>query len=131
MKAIALILFACYVSSSNIFSASSTFICSKDVLKIRFKVSTPSDLYRIQRRRTGRAPPCLKCFKIYFFKCLMCNTLKLYCIQLATEKLVYHYVLSLQKLRVCVKGHQSNLKTLKIIPRRNRALRFINSWIRH
>ena len=44
---------------------------------------------------------------------------------------VFYSLLSLQKQRVCVKGHQNNLQTSKIIPRRGRAPWFLNSWIRH
>ena len=44
---------------------------------------------------------------------------------------VFYSLLSLQKHRVCVKGHQNNLQTSNTIPRRDRAPRFLNFWIRH
>ena len=44
---------------------------------------------------------------------------------------VLYSLFSLQKHRVCVNGHQNNLQTSKIIPRRDRAPRFFNSLIRH
>ena len=45
---------------------------------------------------------------------------------------VFYSLLSLlQKHRVCVKGHQNNLQTSKIIPRRDRGPRVLNSWIHH
>ena len=44
---------------------------------------------------------------------------------------VFYLLISLQKHRVCVKGHQNNLQTSKIIPRRDRAPRFLNFWIRY
>ena len=44
---------------------------------------------------------------------------------------VLYSLRSLQKHRLCVNGDQSNLQTSKIIPRRDSAPRFLNSWIRH
>ena len=44
---------------------------------------------------------------------------------------VFYSLISLQKHRVCVKGHQNNLQTSNIIHRRDRAPRFLNFWIRH
>ena len=44
---------------------------------------------------------------------------------------VFYSLLSLQKRRVCVKGHQNNLQNSNTIPHRDRAPRFLNFWIRH
>ena len=81
---------------------------------------------RIQRRRAGRPPPLL--FKI-FYECIFWNfnfTTRINFIVINMQCLLYVFysLLSLQKHRVCVKGHQNNFQTSKIIPRRDRAPRF-------
>ena len=43
---------------------------------------------------------------------------------------VFYSLLSLQKHRVCMKGHQNNLQTSKSIARRDHAPQFLNFWIR-
>ena len=79
---------------------------------------------RIQRQRT---PPCLNIFEIFDSK----TRINIIVINMQCTQYVLYSLLSLQKQRVCVKGHQNNLQTLKIIPRRGRAPWFLNSWIRH
>ena len=78
---------------------------------------------RIQRRRTGRAPPCPNVFKGVFLK----TRINFIVINMQCLQYVFYSLLSLQKHRVCVKGHENNLQTSKIIPRRDRAPRFLNS----
>ena len=65
--------------------------------------------------------PCLKIFRVYFWKFWPQNTPKLYCNQRAMLQCVLYSLLSLQQDRVGVKGHQNNLQTSKIIPRLDRA----------
>ena len=76
---------------------------------------------RIHRRHTGRAPPVWNFLK----RCI-------YVINLQCLQYVFYSLLSLQKHRVFVKGHQNNLQTSKVnvIPRRDSAPRFWNFWIR-
>ena len=66
---------------------------------------------RIQRRCTGRAPPCLKLFKcVYWFEKLNPIThINFIVINIQFLRYVFYYLLSLQKQRGCVKGHQNNL----------------------
>ena len=78
---------------------------------------------RTQRRRTGRATPCLKNFKGVFLKIRLHKTHKHFC----NHHAMFTLCISLQKVRVFVKGHQKKLQTSRIIPRP----RFLNSWIRH
>ena len=91
-----------------------------------------SDVYtqrRIQRRRPP--PP----FKI-FYGCIFGNFdsmthRNLIVINIIRFQYVLYSLLALQKPRIRVKGHQNNLQTSKTIPRRDRAPRFLNFWIRH
>ena len=81
----------------------------------------------------GRAPPPL--FDI-FYGCIFGNfdsltSINLIVINMQCLQYVFNSLLSLQEHRVCVKGHQNNLQTSKIIPRRDRAPRFLNFWIRY
>ena len=64
-----------------------------------------------QRRRTGRAPPCLKIFKGVYLKFRLYDTQKLYCNQHAMFTICILFSTLTKKHRVCVKGHQSNLQT--------------------
>ena len=66
---------------------------------------------RIQRRCTGRAPPCLKLFKcVYWFEKLNPIThINFIVINIQFLRYVFYYLPSLQKQRGCVKGHQNNL----------------------
>ena len=57
--------------------------------------------------------------------------IKSFVINMQCFQYVLYSLFSLQKHRVCVNGHQNNLQTSKIIPRRDRAPRFFNSLIRH
>ena len=79
----------------------------------------------IQRRRTGCASPCLIIFNGVFLK----TRINFIVINMQCYN-VLNSLRSLQKHRICVKGHQNNLQTSKIIPRRDSAPQFLNSWIR-
>ena len=74
---------------------------------------------QIQPGRTGRAPPCLKYF---FFENFDRRTrINFIVINMQCLQRVFYSHLSLQKHRVCVKGHQNNLQTSKSILRLDRA----------
>ena len=66
----------------------------------------------------GRTPPCLKFFhgcifgNFDFIICINFIVINMQCLQY-----VFYSLISLQKDRVYVKGHQNNLQTSKIIPR--------------
>ena len=63
----------------------------------------------------GTRPPVWKFLRVYFWKFLLQN--------MHNSFILMH--------KVCVKGHQKNLQTSKIIPHRDRPSWFFNSWVRH
>ena len=75
--------------------------------------------------------PCLKFVQVYFWKFWLHNMHKLYCNQHEMFTICILFITFTTKHRVCVKRHQNNLQTSKIITRRDRAPWFLNIWIRH
>ena len=114
---------------TSILARSVLWYISREVRGIKFssnKRTYVHNFWRIQRRHTGRARPCLNFFfqnfifenldSITRINFIVINTLCLQC--------VFYSLLSLIKQRLCVKEHQNHLQTSKIIPRRERAPRF-------
>ena len=65
----------------------------------------------------GACPPVWTLLRFYFWKCWQHNTHNFIVINKQCLQCAFYSLLSLQKHRVCVKGHQINLQTSKIIPR--------------
>ena len=76
----------------------------------------------------GARPPVWQILTVYFWKIDSITRINFIVINMQCLQYVFYSLLSLQKHRVCVQS--SDLKN-KIIPRRYRAPRFLNFWIRH
>ena len=69
---------------------------------------------RIQRRRTGRAPPVWIILRMHFLKNFdIITRINFIAINTKCLQYLFYSLLSLQKHRVCVKGHQNALRPKK------------------